>query len=123
LTQDFDLFLHHLDASAGTLRVGLARTAGPISGGRGSVLEIVFRIRSDAPAGRALINLRQNLGVLTTQLNEGGLDLNPDPSNEAGDVLDGIILVGKRAQMLARDLVFAAEWDQARQRRRGSARR
>ena len=63
LTRDFDLFLHNLDPSAGTLRVGLARTAGALAGGRGSVLEIVFRVRADAPAGRATINLRQEFGV------------------------------------------------------------
>jgi subtilisin-like proprotein convertase family protein len=94
LTADFDLFLANGDASAGTLRVGLARMLGPIDGqGPGSVLEIVFRIRPDAPPGKAFVNLRQAVGSTRTQLNEGGLVLTPAPSDVAGDALDGAVLV------------------------------
>jgi hypothetical protein len=96
LTGDFDLLMINHDAAAGTLRVGLGRSSGPIEGrGSGSVLEMVFRIRPDAPPGRAVINLRENVDQTTTQLNEGRLDLNPDPSNRAGDRLDGAIAVGR----------------------------
>jgi hypothetical protein len=57
------------------------------------VLELVFRIRTDAPAGRTIVNLRRGLDATLTQLNEGGLDLQPDPSNRAGDLLDGAIAI------------------------------
>lgn len=94
LTADFDLFVVNLDAVAGVLRIGLGRTEGPISGrGSGSVVQITFHVRADAPAGGAIINLRQDYGTTTTQLNEGGLDLIPDPSNEAGDLLDGLVTI------------------------------
>src|SRR5262249_5944433 len=97
LTRDFDLFATHVDAAAGSIRVGLGRSAGPIHRrGRGSVLFITFRVKADAPAGAAVINLRQS-----TQLNEGGLTLTPAPSDEAGDVLDGRITVlgrGRRSR-------------------------
>jgi ribosomal protein L35AE/L33A len=39
-----------------------------------------------------------------TFLNEGGLDLNPDPSNAANDPLDGSIVVRGRAAAV--DAVF-----------------
>jgi hypothetical protein len=94
LTGDFDLFAVNPDSSDGLLRVALGRSAGPLFGrGSGSVLQITFHVRDDAPAGGAVINLRQGLGALTTQLNEGGLDLIPDPSDEEGDVLDGLITI------------------------------
>jgi hypothetical protein len=94
LTGDFDVFGVNLDAQAGTLRVGLGRTAGAISGrGSGSVIEITFRVLPNAPPGRAIVNLREDLGQTRTRLNEGGLDLNPSPSNDDGDALDGAIRV------------------------------
>lgn len=94
LTSDFDLFFANHNAETGTLRVGLGRTAGPISGqGSGNVLEITFRIRRDAPSGKAVINLLEQLSPTITQLNEGGLVLNPAPSDEAGDVLDGLVTI------------------------------
>ena len=102
--------VHH-DAGAGTLRVGLGRTAGAVAGrGRGSVVELVWRIRAGAQPGRAVVNLRRSVDGTFTQLNDGGLDLNPDPSNEEGDRLDGTLTVRGRAarQRLARDLAFAA---------------
>jgi hypothetical protein len=72
------------------------------------VLRITFRIKPNAPRGRAVINLRESVGETTTQLNEGGLDLNPDPSDVAGDVLDGAITVRPgRRPLPVRDLVFA----------------
>jgi hypothetical protein len=94
LTQDFDLFVVNHDPAGGTLQIGLGRTAGPLADrGSGSVLLLRFRVRADAPAGRAVLNLRQALGTTLTQLNEGRLDLNPDPSDEEGDLLDGRIRV------------------------------
>lgn len=100
LTEGFDVFQANLDREHGTIRVGLGRTAGAIEGrGSGSVLRITFQVRADAPAGAAIINLRQGLGQTRTQLNEGGLDLIPDPSDEEGDALDGRILVlGKKGR-------------------------
>jgi hypothetical protein len=98
LTGRFDLFAVNPDPSAGLLQVGLSRSAGPLFGrGSGSVLAISFRVRDDAPTGPAVLNLRHGLGTVTTQLNEGGLDLSPDPSDEEGDILDGLITVQKRA--------------------------
>jgi hypothetical protein len=101
LTASFDLFAVHVDAAAGTIRVGLGRSAGPITGtGTGDVLQVMVRIKPDAPAGRAALNLRRQLGAISTQLNEGGLDLIPDPSDAAGDLLDGAITVrGHRAKL------------------------
>lgn len=94
LTRDFDLFQTNLDAEAGTLRVALGRSAGPVTGrGAGSVLGLVFRIRRDAPAGSAVVNLHHHLGNTRTQLNEGGLDLNPDPTDDGQDPLDGLITI------------------------------
>jgi hypothetical protein len=94
ITNDFDLFQVNLDNTAGTIRVALGRTAGPISGrGSGSLLTIGFRIKPAAPPGGTIINLRQDLAPTTTQLNEGGLVLNPAPSNTAGDALDGLITI------------------------------
>ncbi|HXG09446.1 MAG TPA: PQQ-dependent sugar dehydrogenase [Gemmataceae bacterium] len=92
LTGDFDLF--QTNPQPGTLRAALARLAGPIAGrGAGSVLEVVFRIRSDAPPGPAVINLLEELAPTRTWLNEGGLVLTPAPSDAAGDLLDGQIIV------------------------------
>jgi ELWxxDGT repeat protein len=94
LTGDFNLFAVHVDAEAGTIRIGLGRSAGGITGrGGGSLVLITFRVRADAPAGAAVINLRHDLGAMTTLLNEGGLVLNPEPSNAEGDPLDGLITV------------------------------
>lgn len=98
LTESFDLFGINVDAQAGTIRAGLGRSAGPIEGGGGSVLLITFRVRPNTPAGRTVINLRGQWGSTTTQLNEGGLDLNPAPSDRAGDVLDSVL------QILAADV-------------------
>ncbi|HXG12217.1 MAG TPA: S8 family serine peptidase [Gemmataceae bacterium] len=104
LTADFDLFLVNLDNVAGTIRVGLGRSAGPIIGrGAGSVLEVIFRIRTDAPPGRAIVNLHADLAPTRTQLNEGGLVLIPAPRNEAGDVLDGLITVRGRRPAATQD--------------------
>jgi hypothetical protein len=110
LTRDFDLFAVQRDNEAGTLTVALGHRAGPVSErGAGSLLQILVRIRPDAPAGPTVINLRQRLGTATTQLNEGGLDLNPDPSDEAGDPLDGRLVV--RPQL--RDRFFVSGSDVA----------
>lgn len=103
LTRNFDLFAVNHDAEAGTLRVGLGRSAGALSGSpNGSVLLITFRIKPDAFEGPTVINLRQNVEGMATLLNEGGLTLNPSPSNTASDGLDGIITVIRRRQRMAR---------------------
>jgi hypothetical protein len=105
LTADFDLFAVNHDEKAATIRVGLGRTAGPIEGrGSGSVVLITFRIRTQAQPGKAIVNLRRAVGDTFTQLNDGGLDLNPDPRDRAGDRLDGLIQV----QRQARDRALAA---------------
>lgn len=94
LTSDFELLLVNADPTSGTVRVGLSRSAGPIGDrGPGSVVQLTFRIRPDASPGQAIVNLRESLNGTTTALNEGGLDLNPDPSDRVGDVLDGAITV------------------------------
>ena len=94
LTRDFDLFATNVDADAGTIRAGLGRSAGPIhKRGAGSLLVITFRVKAEAPAGPVVINLRQG-----TQLNEGGLTLTPAPSDEAGDALDGRLLILRRGR-------------------------
>jgi hypothetical protein len=94
LTADFDLFAVNHNPAAGTIRVGLGRSAGPIEGRDiGSVVEMTFRIRAGALTGATIINLRQNVDTTLTQLNDGGLDLNPDPNNRAGDRLDGLVMV------------------------------
>jgi hypothetical protein len=110
LTADFDLLLVNHDPAAGTLRLGLSRSLGSIDDrGSGSVVLLTFRIQDNAPAGRALINLRERVEQTATALNEGGLDLNPAPSDRAGDVLDGAITVlrPRRLAHAVRDLVFA----------------
>lgn len=111
LTSDFELLLVNADPTSGTVRVGLSRSAGPIGDrGPGSVVQLTFRIRPDASPGQAIVNLRESLNGTTTALNEGGLDLNPDPSDRVGDVLDGAITVlrPRRLGDVVRDLVFAA---------------
>jgi hypothetical protein len=92
LTRDLDMFLANVDPSVGSVRVGVGRTHGPIMQS-GSVLEMVFRVRDDARAGLAAIILRQGIDGTITALNEGGLVLNPDPTDRAGDVLDGLVRV------------------------------
>jgi hypothetical protein len=93
LTTDFNLFESNPDHALGTLRVGMGRI-GPLPGpGGGSLMRLNFRIRAGAPAGAAVINLRQSQGGTLTQLNEGGLVLTPAPSNDAGDAIDGRITV------------------------------
>lgn len=94
LTCDFDLFAVNLDPRTGTIRVGMGRSAGAITGrGAGSVVEITFRVKRNAPEGNAVVNLRRASGQTRTQLNEGGLELNPAPDDKAGDALDGVIRV------------------------------
>ena len=68
--------------------------------GGGSVAMIAFHLKDDAPPGEAIINLLQNAGSTQTAL--GGIDaqgnhflfdLEPRPSNVAGDALDGRTIV------------------------------
>ena len=99
LTRDFDTFAVNVDNEAGSLQLGLNRSAGGLSGrGAGSLVRITFRIKAGAPAGAAVVNLRQNLGSTTTQLNEGDFVLNPAPTNAADDPVDGLVrvLAGRR---------------------------
>ncbi len=94
LTSDFDTFLVNLDPAAGTIQVGMGRLLGPISTqAPGSLLEITFHIRPLAQSGDAIINLREHIGLTFTTLNEDGIPLNPAPSDQAGDALDGKIAV------------------------------
>lgn len=92
-----DVFIPNLNRTAGELRVGVVKLpptgAAGVTAAGGSLIEITFRIRADAPAGPAIINLRNDLGGTSTLLNEGGLVLNPPLSNAAGDELDGLITV------------------------------
>ena len=88
-----------VDAAAGIIRIEGYRSAGPLDGlGSGSVALIDFQVKANAPAGAAAINLLQNAG--TTWTSVGGMDgqgnnylfdLEPRPSNAAGNVLDGRI--------------------------------
>jgi hypothetical protein len=53
LTTDFALFAFNTDPLAGTVRVGLGRSAGAITGqGAGNVLELVLRIKPDAAGAK-----------------------------------------------------------------------
>jgi glucose/arabinose dehydrogenase len=97
LTADFELFAFNPDPKNGTLLAALGR-AQPLSGrGGGSVLEITFQVKPDAPAGPAVINLLHGMKSLITSLNEGDFPLNPAPSDETGDALDGRIDVAAAA--------------------------
>jgi hypothetical protein len=94
LLGDFDLFLANPVQSAGTIRVAFGRTAGPISArGAGSVIQIVFHVKPDAPPGPAVINLRHDVATTVTQLNDGGLTLTPAPTNADTDSVDGRVTV------------------------------
>ena len=107
LLKGFDSFAVSLDKSAGIIRLSATRSAGPLEGfGGGSVALIGFRIKDNAPPGAAIINLLQNAG--TTQTLLGGtdaqghdffFDLEPQPSNAAGDALDGRIIVTPQPEM------------------------
>ena len=64
----------------------------------GSLALITFHVKPDAPAGAAVINLMESVGSARTALggtdgqgNNFLFDLQPRPSNVAGDVLDGSI--------------------------------
>jgi hypothetical protein len=67
----------------------------------GSLAEITFLVKGDAPAGSTTINLRANLptGEVTSLegIDDNGdpftFDLEPTPSDTAGDSLDGSIMV------------------------------
>src|SRR5262245_44560266 len=93
VTNDFFVVIPPPDTKAGTAQITLERN-GAISGrGGGSVLGMNFRVKANAINGPAIINLRQNVGTFATQLNQGAIPLNPAPSNDAGDALDGRITV------------------------------
>ena len=101
LTGAFDNFTVTIDAVAGIIRIEGYHTAGPLDGlGSGSVAMIDFHVKANAPAGAAFVNLLQNAGPTWTlaagtdgQGNEFLFDLEPRPSNAAGNVLDGSINV------------------------------
>ncbi len=106
LTQTFDNFTVNIDGAVGIIYISGYR--GLVSGGvvsgewsGGSLALISFQVRADAPAGAAVINLMQNAGSAWTALggtdgqgNDFLFDLEPRPSNAAGDVLDGRIEMG-----------------------------
>ena len=101
LTETFDNFTVNLDRAAGIIRISGYRSAGPLSGlAEGSVAVIGFRVRDNAPAGPAIINLMQNVGTTWSlpggtdaQGNDFLFDLQPRVSNAAGDPLDGRIII------------------------------
>ena len=101
LTETFDSFTVNLDRAAGIICISGYRTAGPLGGfAGGSVAVIDFTVRDNAPAGPAIINLMQNVGTTWSLLggtdaqgNDFLFDLQPRPSNAAGDPLDGVINV------------------------------
>src|SRR5262249_5164944 len=94
LTADFDLFLANVQDKDGTIRAGMGRSKGPIKGrGAGSLLKISFRIKANAPAGPAIINLQQKIAPTVTGLNDGNIKLVPPPQDKAGDPCDGVITV------------------------------
>lgn len=98
LTTDFALFDANINAAAGTVIIGGSSLEPLPARAPGSVALLTFRIKPDAPYGPIVLNLRQDLNGVSTALNEGGLDLIPDPSNTAGDILDGLITVLPRRQ-------------------------
>ena len=105
LTQSFDNFTVNIDRAAGIIYISGYR--GLVSGGvvsgewsGGSLALITFHVKPDAPAGPAIINLLENAGSARTALggtdargNDFLFDLEPRPSNVAGDALDGRINV------------------------------
>ncbi len=115
LTQTFDNFTVNVDRAAGIIYISGYRglvsggvvSGGVVSGGvvsgelsGGSLALITFHVKPDAPAGAAIINLMQNAGSAWTALggtdaqgNDFLFDLEPRPSNAAGDALDGCINV------------------------------
>ena len=101
LTQNFDNFTVNIDRAAGIIYISGYRSAGPLAGfGGGSLALITFHVKDNAPAGPAIINLLENAGSVRTALggtdaqgNDFLFDLEPRPSNAAGDALDGRINV------------------------------
>ena len=99
LTRTFDNFTVNIDRAAGIIYISGYRSAGPLAGfGGGSLALITFHIKDNAPAGAAVINLLENAGSAWTALggtdgqgNDFLFDLQPRPSNAAGDALDGRI--------------------------------
>ena len=105
LTQTFDNFTVNLDRAAGIIYISGYR--GLVSGGvvsgewsGGSLALITFHVKDNAPAGPAIINLLQDAGSTVTALggtdargNDFLFDLEPRPSNAAGDALDGRVVV------------------------------
>ena len=98
----FDGFQANLDDSAGTIRLTLYRTGGPIFGlGGGSLARIAFHIKATALPGKAIINLQQSINGTETALHAsdtagialGNFNLQPAPSDTADDSLDGSITV------------------------------
>ena len=99
LTTGFDSFTVRVDQQAGIIYISGYGTDGPLMGqGAGSVANISFQVKDNAPAGAAFINLMASSGTARTALsgvdalgNPFLFDLEPRPSNAAGDALDGRI--------------------------------
>jgi len=128
LTQSFDNFTVNIDRTAGIIRIRGYRTAGPLIGlAGGSLAAINFRIKDNAPAGPAIINLLQNAGATWSlpggtdaQGNDFLFDLQPRLSNRAGDPLDGVINVTPAARSLANPITPVDPASRAGQVRLGS---
>ncbi|HXG09537.1 MAG TPA: Calx-beta domain-containing protein, partial [Gemmataceae bacterium] len=94
LTSDFDVFLANTNPAPsasppipGAIRVGLGRTAGPITGrGAGSILQINFRVRAGAVDGPAFINLMEKIDPRDgSQITTTGLEYeNPPLGSQTG---------------------------------------
>ena len=89
-----------IDNAAGSIIVGASTINALGDVGPGSLVLLTFRVKDDAPAGTATINLRHDLNGVTTALSEGYLVLQPVPSNAAGDELDGAIEVKREVRRL-----------------------
>ncbi len=102
LTSTFDGFVANYDNTAGTIRLSTYRSSGALFGfGSGSLAIINFHIKASALPGAAIINLQAHVQTTTTVLHGrdatgndlGNFTLQPAPSDEAGDALDGLVTV------------------------------
>jgi hypothetical protein len=92
----------NIDNTNGSLRVGLSSSGSASlgAGASGTVLFVTFQVNGSA-AGSTVANLAAQVGQKITQLNGGGIVLNPSPLNTAGngqatnnpDPTDGLITV------------------------------
>src|SRR5262249_40904988 len=86
----------NIDNQAGTLRAGEFAAAGVSLpyGTTGVVLWLDFTAAAAArPGQRSPLDPARNVGGTCTQLNGGGLTLDPAPTNAAGDRVDGWLTI------------------------------